>query len=99
MKKIAVVVVMVAIALYAMPAFAVDAPGAAKAQEKSLFQIISDDINSSKMPSRFAVKPVAADSVKAVKYLGDNKVEVFQNMADNIAQGSTAAKGESLRTK
>ena len=99
MKKIAVVVVIAAIALYAMPAFAVDASKAPKVQEKSLFQILSDEINGSKMPARFAVKPVVADSTKAVKYLGDSKVEVFQNMADDIAEGSVKAKGESLRTK
>ena len=99
MKKIAVVVVMAAIALYAMPAFAIDDPGAVKGQEKSFFQTISDEINSSKMPSRFAVKPVAADSANAVKYLGDSKVGVFQAISDGIAQGSAKAKGESLRTK
>ena len=99
MKKIAVVVVMAAVALYAMPAFAVDAPGAVKAQQKSFFQTISDEINGCKMPSRFAVKPIAADSVNAVKYLGNSKVSVFQDIADGIAQGSAKAKGESLRTK
>ncbi|MBU0606167.1 MAG: hypothetical protein KKH77_07760 [Candidatus Omnitrophica bacterium] len=100
MKKIAVVaVVIAAIALYAMPAFAVDASKTPKAQEKSFFQILSDEINGSKMPARFAVKPVAADSTKAVKYLGDSKVTVFQDMATDIAEGSAKAKGESLRTK
>ena len=39
MKKIAVVVIMVAVALYAMPALAADAPVAAKGQGKSFFQI------------------------------------------------------------
>lgn len=99
MKKIVVVAVIAAIALYAMPAFAVNAPGTPKAQEKSLFQILSDEINGSKMPARFAVKPVAADSTKAVKYLGDGKVTIFQDMATDIAEGSVKAKGESLRTK
>ncbi len=99
MKKIAVVVVIAAIALYTMPVFAVDTPGAVKAPGKSLFQTISDEINSSKMPSRFAIKPIAADSANAAKYLGDKKVPVFQYIADGIAQGSAKAKGESLRTK
>ena len=95
MKKLAVVLVIAAIALYAMPVFAGDAAGG----EKSIFQKLSNEICGSKMPSRFAVKPVAKDSAEAVKYLGDSKVKVFQDMSDGIAQGSARAKGESLRTK
>jgi len=96
MKKIAVVLVIAAIALYAMPVFAGDAPAG---QEKSFFQTISDEINNSKMPARFAVKPVAKDTADGVKYIGDSKVAVFQDISDGIAQGSAKAKNESLRTK
>ncbi|MFH1189882.1 MAG: hypothetical protein V1682_04260 [Candidatus Omnitrophota bacterium] len=98
MKTLAVVVLMAAVALYAMPVLAADAPGAAKSGEKSLFQTLSDEINSSKMPARLAVKPVAADAAKAPKYLASGKVTVFQDISDGIAQGSAKAKGESLRT-
>ena len=99
MKKLAVVLVIAAVALYAMPVFAGDAACTPKAGEKSLFQRLSDEICCSKMPSRFAVKPVAKDSVEAVKYVGDRKVKVFQDVSDGIVQGSAKAKGESLRTK
>lgn len=100
MRKIAAVLVIVALALYAMPVFADDAAvSAPKAAEKSIFQRLSNEIKGSKMPARFAVKPVAKDSSEAVKYLGDSKVKIFQDMSDDIAQGSAKAKGESLRTK
>jgi len=99
MKRIAVVLVVAAIALYAMPVLAGDAPAAAKAREKSIFQRLSNEIKSSKMPARFAIKPVAKDSAEAVKCLGDSKVKVFQSVSDGIAQGSAKAKSESLRKK
>lgn len=99
MRKLAVVLVIAAIALYAMPVFADDAACAPKAGEKSIFQKLSNEICGTKMPPRFAVKPVAKDSTEAVKYLGDSKVRVFQDMSDGIVQGSAKAKGESLRTK
>jgi hypothetical protein len=100
MRKLVVVLVIAAIALYAIPVFAGDAVSAPKASgEKSIFQRLSNEICGSKMPPRFAVKPVAKDSGEAVKYLGDSKVKVFQEMSNGIAQGSAKAKGESLRTK
>ncbi|MCX5677587.1 MAG: hypothetical protein NTY76_00550 [Candidatus Omnitrophica bacterium] len=99
MRRLAVVLVIAAIALYAMPVFAGDAASAPKAGEKSIFQRLSNEICGSKMPARFAVKPIAKDSVEAVKYVGDRKVKVFQDVSDGIAQGSAKAKGESLRTK
>jgi ABC-type proline/glycine betaine transport system substrate-binding protein len=98
MKKIAVVVMIAAIALCAMPVLAADAPEAGKRVEKSLFQTISDEITNSKMPARFAVKPVVADTTSAVKSVANKKVDVFQNISDGIAQGSAKAKCESLRT-
>ena len=94
MKKIAVVLVIAAIALYAIPVFAADAASG----EKSFFQKLSDEINGGKMPERFAVKPVAKDTTNAVKYLGDCKVPVFQDTAKAIDEESAKAKAESLRT-
>ena len=99
MKKLAVVLVIAAIALYAMPVFAGDAASAPKEGEKSIFQRLSNEIQGSKMPARFAVKPVVKDTVEAAKYVGDKKVGIFQDMSNDIAQGSAKAKGESLRTK
>jgi len=95
MSKIIAVLVIAAVALCAMPVFAADAP----AQEKSLFQRLSNEITGSKMPARFAVKPVAKDTAEAVKSLGDSKVKIFQDMSTGIAEGSAKAKSESLRTK
>lgn len=99
MNRLAVVLVIAALALYAMPVFADGTECAPKSGEKSIFQRLSNEICGSKMPARFAVKPVAKDSAEAVKYLGDSKVKVFQDMSDGIAEGSARAKGESLRTK
>ncbi len=99
MRRLAVVLVIAALALYAMPVFAQGAEAAPKAKERSLFQRLSNEIRGSKMPARFAVRPVAKDSTEAVKYLGDSKVKVFQDASNDIAEGSAKAKGESLRTK
>ncbi len=97
MKKIAAVLVIAAIALSAVPVFAGDAP--ASRDGKSFFQIISDEINSSKMPERFAIKPVAKDTADAAKYVGSTKVSIFQDTAKSLAEESAKAKAESLRTK
>lgn len=98
MKKIAVVLVIAAIAMYAMPVFADDATAAkAQAQEKSLFQIISDEINSAKKPARFDIKPVVKDTVEESKVVVSTTV--FQKVSDRIEEGSAKAKEESLRTK
>ncbi len=97
MKKIAVVLAIAVLVAYAMPVFADDASGAKKVKEKSLFQIFSNEINSSKMPTRFAVKPVAKDTTEAAKYISDKKVGVFQDTAKAIDEQSVKAKNESAR--
>ena len=97
MKKIAVVLVIAAIAMYAMPVFADDAAPVAKGQEKSLFQTISDEINSAKKPARFDIKPVVKDTIEESKVVASTTV--FQKVSDRIEEGSAKAKEESLRTK
>lgn len=96
MKKLAVVLVIAAIALSAVPVFAADA-AASKDAGKSFFQIAADEINSSKMPERFAVKPVAKDAANAASYIGSTKVSIFQDTARSIKEQSAAAKAESVR--
>ena len=97
MKKIAVVLVIAVLAVYAMPVFADSAATTGTVTEMSLFQRIANDITGSKVPARFAVKPVVKDTVDAVKYLGDKKVTVFQDTSKAIAEGSAKAKNESAR--
>lgn len=96
MKKIAAVLVIAAIALSAVPVFAADA-AASKDAGKSFFQIAADEVMGSKMPERFAVKPVAKDATNAVKYMGSTKVSIFQDTARSLAEQSAAAKAETGR--
>lgn len=95
MKKIAVVLVIMAVALTAMPVFAGES--SVKGQEKSLFQILSDEINSAKKPARFDIKPVMKDTIAESKEVVSTTV--FQKVSDRIEEGSAVAKEESLRTK
>jgi len=97
MKKLAVVLVIAVLAVYAMPVFADAGSGAQQPQEKSLFQTFADEINGSKMPERFAVKPVAKDAADGIKHVGSGKVEVFQDLASGIEEGSAKAKDVSGR--
>jgi hypothetical protein len=90
MKKMALIVVAIAVAVYVMPAFAGGAGCASKASEKSseqtLFQKASDEVNAAKVQDRFKVKAVPPEEVK-----------VFQNLSDGIKEGSAKAKNSSLR--
>ena len=87
MRKLAVVLVIAAIAVYAMPVFAGDAP-AGKCEGKSVFQKMSDEITGCKASSGSAVEPAKKGQVR-----------IFQEMSDDIATGSAKARKESLRTK
>ena len=88
MKKFAVIVIALAVVVYAMPVFAGDA-GCAKGTEKSAFQLIADTVT---------VKGTVKDRNK-LKIVPPEQVNVFQGCADGIKEGSAKAKETSLRTK
>jgi len=88
MKKIACLAITVFFAIGAVAAFAGQSSRcAAKCDEKSLFQIVSDT-----MAGKYKIDE--KDKLKPVK-----EIKIFQNISDGIKQGAAEAKGESLRTK
>ena len=90
MRTIAIIAVVIAVAISAMPAFAGGAGCASKSSEKSceksLFQIVSDEIGKAKVRDQ--------DKLIAVP---PEQVNVFQSVSDGIKEGSAKAKQGSLR--
>jgi hypothetical protein len=86
MKKLAVLVVVMAVTVYAMPAFA---NCGTCGKEKTPFQIIADTITvKGQIKEKNKLKPIPRE-----------QVNLFQALADGIKEGSAKAKLESLRNK
>lgn len=84
MERIIALVIVLAIAVYAMPVFAGQGSKyKAPCKEKSLFQMMYDSIN----------KPV----VKSAKPMQPDKVTIFQELSNSIKEGSEKARQTSLR--
>lgn len=62
-------------------------PSLASAKEKSIFQLMADSMS----------KPVKLSEKNRIKPVG--KIEIFQNLADGIREGSAKVKNCSLRKK
>lgn len=90
MRTIAIIAVVIAVAVSAMPAFAGDSGCVAKSSEKSceksLFQIVGDEVNKIKIRDQDKLIPVPPE-----------QVNVFQSVSDGIKEGSAKAKQGSLR--
>ena len=85
MRTIAIIAVAIAVAVTAMPAFAGEKVSSGTS-EKSLFQIVSDEIGKAKVRDQ--------DKLIAVP---PEQVNVFQSVSDGIKEGSAKAKQGSLR--
>ncbi|MDD5422658.1 MAG: hypothetical protein WC592_00560 [Candidatus Omnitrophota bacterium] len=91
MKKLAVILAAAAVVLVSMQVFADDGGG------KSIFQSMYDAMN---VPCKAPAKSESADVKEAKKEIeAVKKVQIFQNMADGIKEGSAKAKQMSLRTR
>lgn len=86
MRTIAIIAVAIALAVTAMPAFADSGKASSGSSEKSLFQIVGDEVNKLKIRDQDKLIPVPPE-----------QVNVFQSVSDGIKEGSAKAKNQSLR--